>query len=207
MLNLTLWDLLIRLGAYLLVGAIAGILSQLVLRALGGKATSESGGPGFACFDVVGMVFALLFKQGWGRGPQPEPGGLRGGRIGLIAWVVLTLGLTLGALALLPYANRPIASFGNNIVTQAALSVLGAASDLGVWFVIVSLLPMLRSWAAIFSSPSSPACAQRLANSTGRERRSSHCWSASASFRPCLNLSGSCYVAGSLHSCRAVALG
>ncbi|MCF1741166.1 hypothetical protein [Paradevosia shaoguanensis] len=142
MLNLTLWDLLIRLGAYLLVGAIAGILSQLVLRAFGGKTTSESGGPGFACFDIVGMVFALLFKQGWGRGPQPEPGGLRGGRIGVIAWVVLTLGLTLGALALLPYANRPIASFGNNIVTQAALSVLGAASDLGVWFVIVSLLPI-----------------------------------------------------------------
>ncbi|QMV03420.1 hypothetical protein GHV40_18880 [Devosia sp. D6-9] len=142
MLNLTLWDLLIRLGAYLLVGAIAGILSQLVLRAFGGKTTSESGGPGFACFDIVGMIFALLFKQGWGRGPQPEPGGLRGGRIGLVAWVVLTLGLTLGALALLPYANRPIASFGNNIVTQAALSVLGAASDLGVWYVIVSLLPI-----------------------------------------------------------------
>lgn len=142
MLNLTLWDLLIRLGAYLLVGAIAGILSRLVLRAFGGKTTSESGGPGFACFDIVGMVFALLFKQGWGRGPQPEPGGLRGGRIGLVAWVVLTLGLTLGALTLLPYTNRPIASFGNNIVTQAALSVLGAASDLGVWFVIVSLLPI-----------------------------------------------------------------
>jgi len=142
LLNLTLWDLLIRLGAYLLVGTIAGILSQLVLRAFGGKTSSESGGLSFACFDIVGLIFALLFKQGWGRGPQPEPGGLRGGRIGLVAWVVLTLGLTLGALALLPYANRPIASFGNNIVTQAALSVLGAASDLGVWFVIVSLLPI-----------------------------------------------------------------
>ncbi|KFL25658.1 hypothetical protein JP74_18210 [Devosia sp. 17-2-E-8] len=142
MLNLTLWDLLIRLGAYLLVGAIAGILSQLVLRAFGGKTSSESGGLGFACFDIVGLIFALLFKQGWGRGPQPEPGGLRGGRIGLVAWVFVTLGLTLGALALLPYANGPIASFGNNIVTQVALSVLGAASDLGVWFVLVSLLPI-----------------------------------------------------------------
>ena len=142
MLNLTLWDLLIRLGAYLVVGTIAGILSNLVLRALNGKTSSEVDGPALAFFDIAGMLAAVLFKQGWGRSSQPEPGGLRGGRVGLVAWVILTLGLTLVAIALLRYGRTPVASFGTNVFTQAAISILNATSDLGIWFVIVSILPI-----------------------------------------------------------------
>ena len=144
MLNLSLQDLLIRLGAYLVVGLVFGLLANLVLRLLGGKAPAAAAGEGvgFAFFDLAGMLAAVLLKQGWARSPQPEPGGMKGRRIGLVAWVVITLALTLLAIALLRIGRPPIASLGNNVFTQAAISVINASGDIGIWFVIVSILPI-----------------------------------------------------------------
>lgn len=143
MLSLSLQDLLIRVGSYALVAAIAGAIGHLVLRTLGGKpGKGADGAAGYAFFDIVGMLGAVLFRQGWGRSPQPEPGGMRGGRLGLVIWVVATLALTFAALWLLRYGRAPIASLGTNVFTQAAVSVLNVTNDIGVWFLIVSILPI-----------------------------------------------------------------
>lgn len=137
MLNLTLQDILIRAAAYVLVAAISGLAARLLLKALKGKGDSE-----FRFFDIVGMLGAILFKQGWGRSAQPEAGGMVGGRLGLVAWVVLTLAVTLLVVAFLPYARTPLASFGTNVFTQGAIAVLNATADIGVWFVIISAIPL-----------------------------------------------------------------
>ncbi|AKR58392.1 hypothetical protein XM25_21870 [Devosia sp. H5989] len=142
MLNLTLYDLIIRFGAYLLVAAIAGLLAQVVLRAMGGKAPPEGGGAGYGVFDGVGLIGALIFKQGWGRSPQPEPGSMWGGRLGLVVWVLVTLALTLLAVWGLRHLRPTIASFGTNVFTQGAISILNVSTDIGIWFALISLLPM-----------------------------------------------------------------
>jgi len=141
-LNLTLQDLLIRACAYALVALVSGVLSGAVLAMLGGKPAKEGEGVGWGGLDAVGLVFSVLFRQGWGRSSQPEPGGMRGGRLGLVLWVLATLALTYGAVWLLPYARTPLASFGTNVFTQGGISVINATSDLGIWFVILSILPI-----------------------------------------------------------------
>lgn len=145
MFDLSLQQILLRAGAFLVVIAIHGLALAGIARVLGDR------GPGYdgrltpsplSHLDLIALVGAVLFRLGWIRPIAIDPAQLRLGRFGLVVCVIGSLAMTLVAVALLQklriIAITTLPAGGADVVTN----LLATTGQLGVWFAILNLLPL-----------------------------------------------------------------
>jgi Zn-dependent protease len=165
--DLSLHQLLIRVGACIIVVAIHGFALAAVARVMGDR------GPQFderltlnpiVHLDVIGAATMILLQLGWIRPIAIDPAQLRFGRIGLVACVCASLAATLGAVVLLLGLRIPVLSFMPSAVVPTTIAVLNAAVEMSAWLVAFNLLPLPPLTGGHFLVAIRPSLAPLLAN-------------------------------------------
>jgi Zn-dependent protease len=143
--DLSLHQLIIRLGAALILIAIHGFALAGIARALGDR------GPQFDerltlnplnHFDVLGGLTMIFFQLGWIRPIAIDPSELRLGRIGLAMCVVASLAVTLVAAVLLQALRIPALVYLSSAIAPTVIAILNEVPAMGTWFVVFNLLPL-----------------------------------------------------------------
>ncbi len=145
MYELTLQQVIVRLGAMLLIVAVYGCLLASVARLLGDDGPRHDGrltiSP-FGHLDLIGLLAGVLFLMGWARPMDVDPARLRGGRVGL----ALCVGASLAGVALLGAALQllqgPALRIPGELAAQNVQMFLQEAGRMCVWFAIINLVPV-----------------------------------------------------------------
>lgn len=144
--DVSLEDLLLRALAYAIVAGIAVTAALGLLRVFGTDRWAVEDDDRverfFDRFDLFGFIASVLFRQGWIRMMLPDPGRIRGGRFGLVAWYLSTLAMIVVALWLLKFVRIPIAMLTTDTLTAGATALINTVTTVGVWFVLLNLLPI-----------------------------------------------------------------
>ncbi len=143
--DLTLWQILTRLAAFLIITSLHGYVLAALIRLSGDPTPAYSGRLTIEPFRHLaswGLVCAVLFKLGWIVPMPVDVERLRSSRIKLARCV---LGSLLAVLALVPLFSllRPLAVTSLSLLTaQMVLAILDAAQDLAIWFVVLNIFPL-----------------------------------------------------------------
>jgi Zn-dependent protease len=168
MFDLSLHQLIIRLGAVLVIVAIHGFSLAAIARALGDR------GPQFderltlnpiSHLDILGAVTMILFQLGWIRPMVIDPSVLRLGRIGLVGCVFGSIAITLAAVVLLQGLRIPVLSYMPNAVVPTIIATLREAVEMCTWFAIFNLIPLPPLTGAQLLVAARPSLAPLLAKS------------------------------------------
>lgn len=166
MFDLSLHQLIIRFGAFIIVSAIHGFALAAIARAMGDR------GPEFELrltlnpfghLDVLGALTMVLFQLGWIRPIAIDPKALRFGRLGLICCVCGSLATTLVVVVLLLELRIPVLSFAPTATVPTFIAILNAAVEMGTWFVAFNVLPVPPLTGALFLVAARPSLAPYLA--------------------------------------------
>jgi Zn-dependent protease len=145
MYDLSLHQLLIRLGACVIIVAIHGFSLAVIARIMGDR------GPKFddrftpnpiSHLDLVGAAAMILFQLGWIRPIAIDLTQLRFGRLGLLVCVWASLGATLFATMLLLGLRIPMLSLMPSAVAPTTIAILNEAVEISTWFVAFNLFPL-----------------------------------------------------------------
>jgi Zn-dependent protease len=143
--DLSLHQLIIRLGAALILIAIHGFALAGIARVLGDR------GPQFDerltfnplnHFDVLGGLTMIFFQLGWIRPITLDPTALRLGRIGLALCVVASLAATLVVAVLLQALRIPALTYLSSAIAPTVIAILNEAPPMATWFAVFNLLPV-----------------------------------------------------------------
>jgi Zn-dependent protease len=143
--DFTLSQLLMRACAVLLISALQGFAIAMAAGALGDAGPGHDGRrtiDPLRHVDMLGGAVALIFAVGWGRWVAIDPHKLRHGRFDLLL-VVLTgfAAIVLGALALRFARPVLVAGWGDTAAASGGV-VIQTIIELGLWFALLSLLPL-----------------------------------------------------------------
>jgi Zn-dependent protease len=164
--DLSLHQLIIRLGAALILIAIHGFALAGIARVLGDR------GPQFDerltlnplnHFDVLGGLTMIFFQLGWIRPIAIDPSELRLGRIGLAVCVVASLAATLFVAVLLQGLRIPALAYLSSAIAPTVIAILNEAPAMGTWFAVFNLLPVPPLTGAHFLVAARPNLAPLLA--------------------------------------------
>ncbi len=143
--DLTLRQVMLRIGAVLLIASVHGFATAATACALGDPGPRHDDrlrlNP-LRHVDPIGGLLTVLFTTGWIRPIAVDPGRLRIGRIGLLAVVAGASGATLG-LAVLAKVMRPFVL--NMLPDTAAAAFFVFVETIGqlcVSFTVFNLLPV-----------------------------------------------------------------
>jgi Zn-dependent protease len=143
--DFTLSQLLMRACAVLLISALQGFAVAMAAGMLGDAGPGHDGRrtiDPLRHVDMLGGAVALIFAVGWGRWVAIDPHKLRHGRFDLLL-VVLTgfAAIVLGALAL-RFARPFLLPWLPDTAAATAFVVIQTIIELGLWFALLSLLPL-----------------------------------------------------------------
>jgi Zn-dependent protease len=164
--DLSLHQLIIRLGAALILIAIHGFALAGIARAMGDR------GPQFDerltlnplnHFDVLGGLTMIFFQLGWIRPIAIDPSELRLGRIGLALCVVASIAATLVAVVLLRMLRIPALDYLSSAIAPTAIAILNEALEMCTLFAVFNLLPVPPLTGAHFLVAARPNLAPLLA--------------------------------------------
>lgn len=145
MYELTLQQVIVRLGAMLLLAAIHGCLLAFFARLLGDDGPRHDGrltpSP-LGHLDLIGTLAGVLFLIGWSRPMDIDPARLRGGGAGLVLCVVASLAGVAVFGALLQMLHGPALRFLGELAAQNTQMFLQEAGRMCVWFAIFNLAPI-----------------------------------------------------------------
>ena len=143
--DLTLQQVVLRIGAVLLIASVHGFAVAATACAMGDAGPRYDGRLGLSPLrhvDPIGGLLVVLFTVGWIRPVAVDPGGLRPGRVGLLVVVIGASCATLG-LGLLLRMVRPIVL--NMLPDTAAATFfvfVEIAGQLCISFTLFNLLPL-----------------------------------------------------------------
>jgi Zn-dependent protease len=166
MFDLSLHQLIIRLGAFIVIIAIHGFALATIARALGDR------GPEFderltlnpiSHLDMLGAATMILFQLGWIRPIAIDPAALRLGRLGLVVCVLGSLAVTLAAVILLLGLRIPVLSYMSTAIIPTVIATLNGAVEMCTWFVVFNLIPLPPLTGAYFLVAARPSLAPLLA--------------------------------------------
>jgi Zn-dependent protease len=164
--DLSLHQLIIRLGAALILIAIHGFALAGIARALGDH------GPQFDerltlnplnHFDVLGGLTMIFFQLGWIRPIAIDPSELRLGRIGLALCVIASIIVTLAVAVLLQTLRIPALAYLPSAIAPTVIAILNEAPEMCAWFAVFNLLPSPPLTGAHFLVAARPSFAPLLA--------------------------------------------
>lgn len=143
--DLTLWQLLNRIIACLLLTGIHGFFLAFLLRLIGDKTPYYMGrlSPDpFTHLSLLGFLGGVLFKMAWIR-PMPIELPLTPKRAALLGGVLLgSLLMTLAMVPLISQIRPSIILIMPLLAAQMVLTILDALQDLIISFVVINLIPI-----------------------------------------------------------------
>jgi Zn-dependent protease len=143
--DLTLQQVVLRIGAVLLIASVHGFAVAATACAMGDAGPRYDGRLGLSPLrhvDPIGGLLVVLFTVGWIRPVAVDPGRLRPGRVGLLVVVIAASCATLG-LGLLLRVVRPIVL--NMLPDTAAATFFVFVEIVGqlcISFTLFNLLPL-----------------------------------------------------------------
>jgi Zn-dependent protease len=143
--DLTLQQVVLRIGAVLLIASLHGFAVAATACAMGDAGPRYDGRLGLSPLrhvDPIGGLLVVLFTVGWIRPVAVDPGRLRPGRVGLLVVVIGASCATLG-LGLLLRMVRPIVL--NMLPDTAAATFFVFVETVGqlcISFTLFNLLPL-----------------------------------------------------------------
>jgi Zn-dependent protease len=164
--DLSLHQLIIRLGAALILIAIHGFALAGIARVLGDR------GPQFderltlnplTHFDVLGGLTMIFFQLGWIRPIAIDPSALRLGRIGLALCVIAGLAVTLVVAALMQALRLPALAYLPSAIAPTVIAILNETPAMAASFAVFNLLPVPPLTGAHFLVAARPDLAPLLA--------------------------------------------
>jgi Zn-dependent protease len=164
--DLSLHQLIIRLGAALILIAINGFALAGIARVLGDR------GPQYDerltlnplnHFDVLGGLTMIFFQLGWIRPIAIDPSALRLGRIGLVLCVIASIAATLVVAVLLQTLRIPALAYLPSAIAPTVIAILNEAPAMCIWFAVFNLLPAPPLTGAHFLVAARPDLARLLA--------------------------------------------
>lgn len=142
---LSLQQYILRTVAVLVVVAVHGFALAAFARVFGDEGPRQDGrltlNP-LVHLDLVGAIAVILYRVGWMRPMRIDHEELRGGRISLVAIVLLTSAVT-AAVAILAQLLKPLVAMSiSGDVGLTLQSVITTFGRIGLWFSVVNLLPL-----------------------------------------------------------------
>jgi Zn-dependent protease len=143
--DLTLQQVVLRIGAVLLIASVHGFAVAATACAMGDPGPRYDGRLRLSPLqhvDPIGGLLMVLFTVGWIRPVAVDPGGLRPGRVGLLVVVIGASCATLG-IGLLLRVVRPIVL--NMLPDTAAATFfvfVELVGQLCISFTVFNLLPL-----------------------------------------------------------------
>ena len=151
MIDFSLQQLALRLIALLLIVGVHGLAVAGTAVALGDPGPLRDGRLTFnplAHLDILGGISAVLFSVGWIRPIAIDPLQLRPGRAGLALVVMAGAAATLLSVLALRLARPMILPLLPDTASAVAFALVEQTGQLGLWFVLLNLLPVPCSTAS-----------------------------------------------------------
>jgi Zn-dependent protease len=143
--DLSLHQLLIRVGACIVITSIHGFVLAAIARGLGDRGPQFDGrltlNP-ISQFDALGAAAMIFFLLGWIRPIVIDPSKLRLGRFGLVICVFGGIAITLGATVVLLGLRIPALKFMPPAFVPTIIATLNETADMCTWFAVLNLLPL-----------------------------------------------------------------
>ncbi len=145
MVDLSFWQILMRVLAAVVIFTIHGAALALAARLLGDRGPQYDGrltlNP-FAHVEPFGVVGAVAARAGWCRPVEIDPASLRFARAGLVICALAALGVSLAA-AYLAIGLRPLVlAWWPADTSIHAAAWIGTFAELSSWFVVFNLIPL-----------------------------------------------------------------
>lgn len=145
MIDFTLQQLVLRLGALLFIAGIHGAAVSATAVALGDSGPRHDGrlslNP-FVHLDILGGMSALFFSVGWIRPISVDPAALRLGRAGLLLVVIAGAAATLLSAFALRLVRPMVLPWLPDTTSAAVFALIETIGQLSVWFALSNLLPV-----------------------------------------------------------------
>ena len=145
MIDFTLQQLVLRLGALLFIAGIHGAAVSATAVALGDQGPRHDGrlslNP-FVHLDILGGISALFFSVGWIRPISIDPALLRPGRAGLFLIVLAGATATLLSAVVLRLARPMVLPWLPDTTSAAVFALIETTGQLSLWFALFNLLPV-----------------------------------------------------------------
>ncbi len=142
--ELSLHQLLIRLGAAAIIITLHGYILAAVARLMGDRGPQSDGrltASPLAHVDGVGAIALIFFQLGWIKPMAIDPAALRLGRLGLALCVPISLLVTVGASHLMLELRLLALNNLSDAIVPTALSILNSTAETSIWFAALNLLP------------------------------------------------------------------
>jgi Zn-dependent protease len=143
--DFTLSQLLMRACAVLLVSALQGFAMAAAAGALGDAGPRHDGRltiDPLRHVDLLGGAVALIFAVGWGRWVAVDPHKLRHGRFDLLLVVGAGFAAIVLGVLVLRFARPFLLPMLPDTAAATAFVVIQTIIELGLWFALLSLLPL-----------------------------------------------------------------
>lgn len=143
--DLTLWQILTRLAAFIILISVHGFAVAALIRWTGDMTPVYAGRRSLEPFrnmSLLGLVGAVLFKLGWIL-PMPFDAAKASAQRGKVVIVVLgSLATVLVLVPLISLIRPPVVTIFPLLTAQMLLAILDATQDLAIWFVAFNILPL-----------------------------------------------------------------
>ena len=143
--DLTLWQVLTRLMAFIILVSVHGLTVAALIKWTGDPTPVYAGRRTFEPFrnmSLIGVVGAVLFKLGWIL-PLPFDAAHARARRGKIAIVVLgSLAVMLALVPLISLMRPHVVTIFPLLTAQMLLGVLDTTQDFAIWFAAFNILPI-----------------------------------------------------------------
>lgn len=143
--ELTLSSIFLRVLAMLAITALHGFALAGIARLMGDKGPGYDGrlhaGP-FGHLDVLGLVSAVLAMWGWIRPMRIDAPELKGGRLGLVACVVLSLLAVVVVCQLALLLKVPAATLLPPSASNQVIAWLNVLAPMSIVLAVVNLIPL-----------------------------------------------------------------
>ncbi len=158
--DLSLQQILFRVAALLLIGAIHGFVLAAAARLMGDRGVSYDEkltlNP-LTHLSMPAVVAVVLARVGWIRPIEIDPAALRTGRGGLVLAALAAIIATLGLAVLLMALRRPALLLLPEVLTFGTAVWLQVTAETAVVFAIVNLLPFPPFTGRLFLQAAAPA--------------------------------------------------
>jgi Zn-dependent protease len=164
--DLSLQQLLIRGGVYLVIAGIHGFAFAGLARLMGDRGPQLDGrltlNP-FTHLDILGAITLIVAQMGWIRPITIDAAAMRFGRLGTVVCVVGSLAATLAAAFALLALRVPVLVFMPSAIVPTLVVMVNDAVKTSIWFVTLNLLPIPPLTGANFIVAACPGVAKALA--------------------------------------------
>ena len=145
MIDFTLSQLMMRIGAVLLISALHGWALAMAAGALGDAGPKHDGRLSIDPLrhvDLLGGAVALIFSIGWAKWVAIDPRALRHGRFDLLLVVLAGfVAIVLGVLGL-RFARPFLLPLMPDTAAATTFVLIQTIIEVGLWFALLGLLPL-----------------------------------------------------------------